>query len=257
MSNANEMQEREVLAPPPTEVVRSSPRGRLPRWDRVSVFFLVAVAGYLILLNQDLPLMRIRYTLIPGEPQDWLKEVLGSVREFGQAGAVILAIAIAASYDRRWKPVVCALLLAEALAAAGYDSGKYFLPRHRPYAATRQHAEGSATPGLQALQRFTVSDTWLGSRPSGHGFDTESFPSGHSASSFAIACVLSCYYPRLAWLLWPLAFGCAASRYLEAVHWLSDCWLGAFWGYLSGRLALFIVVRGGAMSGRAHSCSLP
>lgn len=203
----------------------------------------MAVAGYLVLLNQDLPLMRLRYMLIPGEPDGILKQVLGSVREFGQAGAVVLAIAVVTSYDRRWKTVVCALLLAEACAALGYEPGKFFIPRYRPYTAAQHYAQDAAEPALRSLERFTVRDTWLGSRPANHGFDTESFPSGHSASSFALACVLSCFYPRLAWLLWPLAFGCAASRYLDAVHWLSDCWVGAIWGYLSGRLSLLVVAR--------------
>jgi len=197
----------------------------------------------MVLLNQDLPLMRLRYWLIPGEPHRYLREVLGSVREFGQAGVVILTIAIAVSYDRRWKVIVPAVLLTELFAALGYDSGKYFIPRYRPYAAIQHHARDAAEPGLQSLENFTVRDTWLDPRSPDQGFDTESFPSGHSASAFAIACVLSCFYPRLAWLLWPLAFGCAASRYLDAVHWLSDCWLGAIWGYLCGRAALLALTR--------------
>lgn len=198
--------------------------------------------------------MRLQYSLMPREPHRYLNEVLGSFREFGQAGLVILTIVVVVSYDRRWKVIVPTLLLAELFAAAGYDSGKCFIPRYRPYAAARHFAQDVTEPGLRSLERFTVRDTWLGSRPPNHGFDTESFPSGHAASSFAIACVLSCFYPRLAWLLWPMAFGCAASRYVDAVHWLSDCWFGAIWGYLSGRLALRLLARGaGHPGGGSHA----
>src|SRR5690606_132206 len=66
----------------------------------------------------------------------------------------------------------------------------------------------------------------------------EAFPSGHSGAAFAFAAVLAWFYPHLRWLFWALAFGCAVSRYLDTVHWPSDCMAGAMLGFLAGWIAL-------------------
>ncbi|MCL2329987.1 MAG: phosphatase PAP2 family protein [Phycisphaerae bacterium] len=67
---------------------------------------------------------------------------------------------------------------------------------------------------------------------------SQSFPSGHSGAAFALAGVLAWFYPPLALLWWALAVGCSASRYVDAVHWVSDCIAGACIGYMAAQLAL-------------------
>ena len=62
----------------------------------------------------------------------------------------------------------------------------------------------------------------VGTRPIDH-----SFPSGHSASSFAAATALSIYYPKAAPLAFAVAGGVAASRVHLGVHFPSDVAVGA------------------------------
>jgi hypothetical protein len=64
-----------------------------------------------------------------------------------------------------------------------------------------------------------------------------SFPSGHSATSFAFAAVIAHRYPNKRWLKWSayaLATGVALSRYPAKKHYPSDILMGATIGYVSG-----------------------
>jgi membrane-associated phospholipid phosphatase len=64
-----------------------------------------------------------------------------------------------------------------------------------------------------------------------------SFPSGHSATSFAFAAAISHYYPRNPWINWgayALATGVTLSRYPAKKHYLSDILMGATVGYVTG-----------------------
>jgi PAP2 superfamily protein len=64
-----------------------------------------------------------------------------------------------------------------------------------------------------------------------------SFPSGHSATSFAFAAVIAHRYPNKRWLKWSayaLATGVALSRYPAKKHYPSDILMGAAIGYVSG-----------------------
>ena len=56
-----------------------------------------------------------------------------------------------------------------------------------------------------------------------------------------MAGILAFYYRPARGLLWTLAAGCAISRYLDAVHWPSDCLAGATIGYLAAWAALRMV----------------
>lgn len=64
-----------------------------------------------------------------------------------------------------------------------------------------------------------------------------SFPSGHSATSFAFAAVIAHRYPNKRWLKWSayaLATGISLSRYPAKRHYPSDILMGATIGYVSG-----------------------
>jgi membrane-associated phospholipid phosphatase len=104
-----------------------------------------------------------------------------------------------------------------------------------PHTETQQAQHEADT-----LARMAPGDTWVRRSdvhwppPSGQ----DSFPSGHSGAAFAFAAVLARFYPRLRWVFWVLAAGCAVSRSLDAVHWPSDCLAGATIGYAAGWLVL-------------------
>lgn len=64
-----------------------------------------------------------------------------------------------------------------------------------------------------------------------------SFPSGHSATSFAFASVIAHRYPHNRWIKWgayALATGVSLSRYPAKKHFLSDILVGGTLGYVTG-----------------------
>ena len=64
-----------------------------------------------------------------------------------------------------------------------------------------------------------------------------SFPSGHSATSFAFAAVVAHRYPKNKWVKWgayALATGVSLSRYPAKKHFPSDILMGATLGYVTG-----------------------
>ena len=67
-----------------------------------------------------------------------------------------------------------------------------------------------------------------------------SFPSGHSAASFAAATTLATFYPRTAPLGYALATGVAASRVHLGHHFPSDTVAGALIGVATGTLVAWL-----------------
>ncbi|MEO9049698.1 MAG: phosphatase PAP2 family protein [Candidatus Dormiibacterota bacterium] len=76
----------------------------------------------------------------------------------------------------------------------------------------------------------------VGRRPVDH-----SFPSGHSASSFAAATALSIYYPKASPLAFTVATGVAGSRVHLGVHFPSDVAVGAAVGIGIGTLTGWLI----------------
>jgi len=78
----------------------------------------------------------------------------------------------------------------------------------------------------------------VGTRPADH-----SFPSGHTASSFAAATALAFYYPRAAPLAYTLATGVAVSRVHLGVHFPSDTAVGGVIGIGIGTFSAWLFKR--------------
>ncbi|MBI4581484.1 MAG: phosphatase PAP2 family protein [Planctomycetes bacterium] len=204
-----------------------------------------AVAGlYALTLRYDVALMDWRYETFPDGPRGTFKQILQGLREFGQFLAILVAIIIVLRCDRRRWTIVACILIAQFLAGLCYNVGKLTIARYRPYAAIDQAVAQAPRPvpgeeqAVHGRSALAVRETWIGWSPNNVNNDTQSFPSGHSAAAFAFAGVLAWFYPRLRLLFWALACGCAASRYMDAVHWLSDCVAGAAIGYAGAWLAL-------------------
>jgi len=209
---------------------------RIGLWVAVLMIFVVV-------LYSDVALMRLRYGLTGNEPRGLLKHLMDSFREFGQVLSVGVALIVVTMCDRRYKKIIAAALLAQGLAAAVYHPGKVLIARYRPETAIEELATPRENNEVAALSAFTSRATWIGWRPGNRSFETQSFPSGHAAGAFALAGVLARFYRRLAWMFWTLAVGCAASRYLDAMHWPSDCLAGAAVGCLAAWLAIGLVMR--------------
>lgn len=96
-------------------------------------------------------------------------------------------------------------------------------------------ATGRARPCLE-LSPWTF-------RPWASANNWHSFPSGHAASSFAIATVLSACYPRLWWLWLGVAAFVGMGRIIGESHYPTDVIAGALIGGLCGVFALHLVKR--------------
>lgn len=76
----------------------------------------------------------------------------------------------------------------------------------------------------------------VGTRPA-----DSSFPSGHTAGSFAAASALAAFYPRDRPLLFGLAAGVGFSRVYLGHHFPSDVLVGACLGWAAGKLSAWLV----------------
>lgn len=214
------------------------------RWVGRAVIGLLLVLAFILLLRFDVTLMRWRFVLVPGEFSGGAQQILFGLRDFAQIVPIVVVGIVVVLMDRRWRAFVLALLLSQGLVLLVCHPGKWCVPRYRPYPAMatvtgpdaqtkEHHGEAAVLARMRPGQMWALdADRW----PPVRGRD--SFPSGHSAGAFAFAAVLAAFYPRLRWVFWVLAAGCAVSRYLDAVHWPSDCLAGASIGYAAGRLVL-------------------
>jgi len=114
---------------------------------------------------------------------------------------VWFAIALALAVVRRRPSVFALVLVADVAADLLADLGKALVHRHRPFV----HQLGPSTA-------------------------THSFPSGHSATSFACAAVLASLAPRLRVPLYALAVLIALSRLYNGDHFPLDVLAGAALG---------------------------
>jgi hypothetical protein len=102
---------------------------------------------------------------------------------------------------------------------------KQLAGRQRPSAST--HNGGRFSGGFSWFRHRRQSIT---------AFD--SFPSGHTATAFSAAAVVSDTYDN-AWVTgisYGLASGVAVTRVMEKTHWLSDCLVGAAIGVVSAKV---------------------
>src|SRR5205809_804920 len=68
-----------------------------------------------------------------------------------------------------------------------------------------------------------------------------SFPSGHSASSFAAATAMAAFYPKIAPLVFALAAGVGVSRVHLGHHFPSDVAVGGVIGIAAGSLLAWLI----------------
>jgi membrane-associated phospholipid phosphatase len=214
------------------------------RWTRRLVIWLGLFVLLAVLLRYDVTLLRWRFAVLPEEPGGLLKEVLYSLRDAGQMVPILVGIVIVARCDRRRKTIIACILTAQLLANIAYNGGKFTVARYRPFATVDKLADAANPPVAEtqrlkyALDRMNAGDSWIGWSPGLRSSRLQSFPSGHSGAAFAFAGVLAWFYPSLARLVWTLAAGCALSRFIDNVHWPSDCLTGAMIGYVAAWIAL-------------------
>lgn len=210
-------------SPPPqvNQSARDLPP-RVGRWLRRGLLAVAVIVAWLLLLRFDVSIMRWGSGVFPDDPHGWTEQFLLGLRDFGQILPVLVTCVIVAAFDGRRRRIIAAILLAQLLAMVVYNAGKYTIVRYRPNAGVVDVRDPAARS----------ADSWVGWAPGNTEERSVSFPSGHSSAAFAFGTVLAAFYPRLAWLFWSLAVGCAASRFIQFFHWPSDCLAGGTIGYL-------------------------
>jgi undecaprenyl-diphosphatase len=144
----------------------------------------------------------------------WLNWFFIGLSRIGTLGLVWIAIALAFAVLWRRPALFLTVVAADAVADLLAELGKVIVHRHRPF----EHQLGP---------------------PSG----THSFPSGHTATSFACATVLSAFAPRWRVPFFVLATLIGLSRVYNAMHYPTDVLAGAALGVLTALLLLAVARR--------------
>lgn len=138
--------------------------------------------------------------------------VLRSMEDWGE-NVYIVAVAVAMwRLDRRRRGRLLQIVLAVTIVTLCVEGVKRLTGRQRP-----EVSKGKAV--------------WHGPGVWRAGGDYQSFPSGHSAAAAAYSGSLSAFYPPLTPVFVTLAVGCAANRVWKERHFVSDCWVGAVFGF--------------------------
>jgi undecaprenyl-diphosphatase len=146
---------------------------------------------------------------IVGQRVGWLNWFFIGLSWVGTWGAVWLAIALVLAVIWRRPSIFVTVLVADLAADLLAELGKVIVHRHRPF----EHQLGPAS-------------------------STHSFPSGHTATSFACATVLSAFAPRWRVPFFVLAALIGFSRVYNAMHYPTDVLAGAVLGVLTALLLL-------------------
>jgi undecaprenyl-diphosphatase len=153
---------------------------------------------------------------IVGLRAGWLNWFFVGLSWIGTYGLVWIAIALLVALLWRRPAVFLTVVAADALADLLASLGKAIVHRHRPF----EHQLGPAV-------------------------SSSSFPSGHAATSFACATVLSVLVPRWRVPFFVLATLIALSRLYNGVHYPTDVVAGALLGVFVALLVMAAASRTG------------
>lgn len=135
-----------------------------------------------------------------------------SLAMYGQTLGIVASMTLIWLFDpkRRGR----AYLLAAALVAAGIGSStaKMLVGRDRPTDSDGKTLVHGPTKGITQSRH-------------------QSFPSGHTATAFALSLCLTRFYPQCAVMAWTLAIGVGFNRIITVRHFPSDVVAGAWIGY--------------------------
>ncbi len=182
----------------------------------IAFYVSAIVLAFWGLLQVDVQLARA----IQKIDEPWLEQLgligqwLGDWRVLLGVSGILLALGTAWS-QAGLRQVGLSTLIAHAYAAGAVQALKHLIGRARP--------------------RLTQESSLLIGPNFDSGFD--SFPSGHTTASVAIAIVLARRFPRVSWLAYGIAAVIAVSRVIKGSHFPVDVLAGVCLGSLTGHLA--------------------
>jgi len=140
-------------------------------------------------------------------------------------GSLCIAVVIG-MLDPKGRRRATAFLLVVAATAIAAAVTKGFVGRERP-----SHLDQAA--GQERRWAFQGPVVGFPNAP------YQSFPSGHTASAFAAATVLTAYYPPARLVFFAVAGGTAVNRVVKHQHFVSDVVAGILLGHLLGLWLLY------------------
>jgi len=145
-------------------------------------------------------------------------------------GVILLAVAILA-VQRRER--IGRLILCPITAGLMANLIKMTIARYRPLRYYQIAAQADPDAGLNVPNTFADWLPFLNADIAGKHV-SQSFPSGHTATAFALAVGLSWMFPKGRFLFYGLACMAGLQRIVSQSHWPSDVLVGAAVGVFCG-----------------------
>jgi undecaprenyl-diphosphatase len=187
------------------------------RPSRIPLLWVGLFLGLLVSFALDAPVHTIIASARACAP---IETMAHAIRWLGvgqvQVAVLLLLVLIGAFVSRRVQAAGAWGLVALAISGAAAGVLKVLIHRPRPW---------TTAPEPHSLTAWVTTA----------GF--QSFPSGESAASFAVAALLGYRFPSLRIPLFVAASLVAVARVLVGAHAPSDVWAGAMLGLAAGRLA--------------------
>ncbi len=191
---------------------------------------VILVVGFMVACVLDRPVFRV-LDWPDAEREDWHKalRVMGFIPVWLVAGLVVALLMRDEGHRWRASGRAFGFLVALSAVLAGLlaEPAKLLFRRERPDASLMQYV-------FRPWDESPWSSAGLG------------LPSSHVMIAFAGATALSMAAPRVGFIWFGLACGCAFTRLADRAHWLSDVYAGAALGVLAAwALARMLGVRRG------------
>ena len=167
---------------------------------------------------------------IPNGEPEFLRNILDNVEPFGHGVGVVIAALLVLLLDQRQRKTGLSLLTAGLGAGLAADFAKLWMGRVRPRNFDFSTLDSQAT--ITGFLPFLNG-----------GSGSQSFPSAHAATAFAMAVMLGSLYPRARALFFLMAVMVLGHRLHSGAHYASDILAGAGLGWLFARMCLRLAVR--------------
>ena len=196
----------------------------LRRSPLLSSTIFAVLLGIVCVLWVDRPLADLLKQTIHGLPEDFFKLVtnLGRAELYMVPSGLIAAVSLFWGQKTLNRPAAYVFL--SMLAAGAVELlTKFVVGRPRPKLWLEQ--------GIFTLHPFS------------HGWEINSFPSGHSQAAWTAMVALGIVFPRYRWVFIGIATLVAISRVMLTVHWASDALAGAWLGFAVAMLLRPVLAR--------------